>query len=144
MKKIIATLGVAFIFSTVQAQTTKSVPAQTRPEKNNHGTVVSTAAHQTYPQSEKGKFISRIARSKSRIVGAKKQPTVNPKKLSTSKPQNPKAKGLQINRPARPVPAQRRILVQRPTSKGQSVRLNRPNPVRRPVGNGRFTQVGRG
>ncbi|KAA5549553.1 hypothetical protein [Adhaeribacter rhizoryzae] len=141
MIKIIATLSAAFIFSTASAQHPNLKQPDNRPKKYHHGRVVSTAAHQTYARTEKGKFISRIARLKTNKP-AGKMGVAPAKRLTKAQPIKPKIKP--VKHPSQPVRPPQRVVVHKASSNYREMRVHRPTPVRRQVGHARFTQVGRG
>ena len=142
MNRIIATLSAAFIFSTASAQHPNVKQLDTRFKKYHHGRVVSTAAHQTYARTEKGKIISRIARLKSDKPANKKLAVAPAKRLT--KPQLIKSKIKLVKHPSHSVRPPQRVVVQRASPHYREMRVYRPTPVRRQIGHARFTQVGRG
>ncbi|MGV3586748.1 MAG: hypothetical protein ACO1OF_07095 [Adhaeribacter sp.] len=142
MIKIIATLGAAFIFSTASAQHPTVKQPDNRPKKYHHGRTVSTAAHQTYARTEKGKFISRIARLNTNKPAGKRPAVAPANGLTKTRPIKSQIKP--VKHPSHPVRPPQRVVVHKASSNYREVRVSRPTPVRRQVGQARFTQVGRG
>jgi len=148
MKKVLATVGVVLMVSSALAQTTPLTTPDAAPKKDTHGKTVSSAAHQVYEEPGKGKFISQIARLKAKafrpLLKDKSKANADSKAHQKSNSDKSTVKIKNIDQPTRPDRARKQVFAQKTGPANRPVRVNRPNPGRRPAGTGRFTQIGRG
>ena len=151
MEKTIATICIVVISLVLSsnpalAQKNTLPTPDDRPKKNNHGQTVSTAAHQEYATSGKGKFISEIARLKNKAFGPVKKGWSKaknaPKPKHNTHPDQKPVKAVKVK--SRAVPSRNHLLAHKPAPGARPIRVYKSNAGRRPAGTGRFTQIGRG
>ena len=148
MQKVMATVGVVMFISTALAQTTPPPTSVAQPKKDNHGQIVSTAAHLDYEAPGKGRFISLIARLNNKSL----EPVLKSRANAGNKAKTPRisqpdkriAKAANVKLHTRPGQTRKYLLAQKPAPGTRSARVVKPNQGRKPAGAGRFTQVGRG
>ncbi|MDB5262610.1 MAG: hypothetical protein JWQ14_1891 [Adhaeribacter sp.] len=130
MKKTMATIGVVLMVSAALAQATVRKTIIAAPKKDNHGKRVSEAAHQPYTGTGKGRFMSRIARLKSKNTqpGVKGRTLVRQKTKALRKAQKSPVNinNVTNNPAARPVTARRLVYASKPVALRRSERTGRP------------------